>query len=164
MPSTVQWWRQSLSVPNPEMCLFPIPQQLMWQDNQQTSKLLKQYGSKDIMQTQQRPEASMVTHSWRASQEKIHKLHQRYILKKRINELAVGPTVHTDHIQSIKDRQQKRMPPMAYIYPTFHFQAHLVIQVCTNIRKNKFLFKTGHSPLTLIMTQHINTQTQTFTC
>ena len=59
----------------------------------------------------------MVTHSWRASQEKVHKLHQRYIFKKGINELAVGLTVYADHIQSIKDRQQKRMSPCGiYIY------------------------------------------------
>ena len=38
--------------------------------------------SKDVTQTQrQRPESHMVTLIWHASKYKVHKLHQRYILK-----------------------------------------------------------------------------------
>ena len=35
--------------------------------------------------------------------------------------------------------------PLWHIYPTF--QAHSATQVCTGIRQNQFLLKTGHSPL-----------------
>ena len=50
---------------------------------------------------------------------------------------------------------KKGCPPQWHIYPTF--QAHSVTQVCTGIRENQFLFKTGHSPFILKLVQHTNT-------
>ena len=52
---------------------------------------------------------------------------------------------------------QKRISPMA-------FQAQSTTQVCTGIRQNQSLFKTGHSPLISKLVQHINTQIHTLTC
>ena len=48
----------------------------------------------------------------------------------------------------------KKDAPQWHIYPTF--QAHSVTQVCTGIRQNQYLFKTGHSPLIWKLVQHIN--------
>ena len=76
----------------------------------------------------------MITLTWHACKYKVHKLHQRYILKKGC------PSVAYIYI---------------YIYPTL--QAHSVTLVCTGIRQNQFLFKTGHSPLISKLVQHINT-------
>ena len=47
-------------------------------------------------------------------------------------------------------------------HPTY--QAHSVTLVCTGIRQNPILLKTGHSLLILKLVQHINTQIHTFTC
>ena len=68
------------------------------QQNQQLRELISAH-SKDVTQTQQqRPESPTVTPTWHASKYKVllHKLHQRYILKKGL----VGSVllyVHRDH-------------------------------------------------------------------
>ena len=71
----------------------------------------------------------LVALTWHACKYKVHKLHQRRILK-------------------------KGCPPVAYIYIYPPFQAHSATQVSTGIKQNQFLFKTGHSLLISKLAQH----------
>ena len=62
--------------------------------------------------------------------------------------------VNTRYINSISDASSKKDAPQWHIYPTF--RAHSETQVCTGIRQNQFLFKTGHGPLISNLVQHFN--------
>ena len=68
--------------------------------------------------------------------------------------------VNTRYINSTRGTSSKTdAPKWRVLYPTF--QAHSVTQVCTGIKHNSFLFKTGHSPLISKLAQHIITQIHT---
>ena len=62
--------------------------------------------------------------------------------------------VNTRYINSTSDASSKKDAPQWHIYPTF--RAHSATQVCTGIRQNQILFKTGHSPLISKLVQHFN--------